>query len=463
MAKCDLTIELDEPDRVYQPQDRVRGTVVVQTQADVNCKGLRVASGWATHGRGNVDSGESHGEVVFQGNWETGKEYRYDFDLPAGDWPPTYHGTYLNIDHYIKATADIPWAFDPSTSKPFQVQCPKAPAGGVGKVVQATGFAARMVGGGVVAIFAIVMLLNPFLWLIGFIAAIGGAGWWIATRYLPRKRLGSVQYQLQRKQWKPGEKLTATLIVHPRRDVAIGGIIWTVTGQEVCVSGSGSNRRTHRHEFFSDGKVDQQLTRLVGNRETIIELAIRLPQTTGFTMSLGDNSIQWLTQIRIDIPRWPDWTDKQDFELIPSPDALESNISDQASATARSGFPSDASEAEGPAVTFESTIELIDSLNGDRHQIERIVEAVRELPMQLTIVPQRRELAAATSPYAYPTGHVVIGHTSNPRLPVVMFIPRSLADEFEQATDRQWQGEGSIVGYEHHVGRLQLRIEDPNA
>ncbi|MEZ6091863.1 MAG: hypothetical protein R3C05_28430 [Pirellulaceae bacterium] len=460
MAKCDLTIELDQPDRLYQPGDRVCGTVIVQANDDINCKGLRVSSGWATHGRGNIDSGEVSGEIVFQGKWQTGNEYRYAFDLPAGDWPPTYHGVYLSIDRYIKAVADLPWAFDASVSRPFRLSCLAVPSGGANKVVPQSGMIGKMIGVIFVVVFGLVMLLNPFLWLIGFVVAIGASVWWFATRYLPRKRLGSVQYKLQRQQWMPGEKLRATLTVHPRKDIAINGIIWTVTGQETCVSGSGSNRRTHRHEFFSDGQVDHNLTRLLGNRETVIDLSLRLPRTEAFTMDLGDNNIQWTTQVRIDIPRWPDWKDKQDFDVIPSPEPVDGGSTTQPSPAAIPNDDAGTEVGEGPAVTFASTIEMIDSLQGDRHQIDRVVEAVRDLPMQLAIIPERRELASATNPLAYPTGHVVVGHTVEPRMPVVMYIPRSLADEFEQATDRQWEGAGSIVGYEHHAGRLQLRIEE---
>ena len=112
MAKCDLAIELEDPERIYRGGDQIRGTVVVWTDKAVNCSDLVVEANWETHGRGNVTKGEPNRESVFRGEWQPG-EHRYDFQVELARWPPTYHGNYLNVDHYIRARAKIPWSFDP--------------------------------------------------------------------------------------------------------------------------------------------------------------------------------------------------------------------------------------------------------------------------------------------------------------------------------------------------------------
>ncbi len=128
MAKCDLLVELDEPNRVYRSGDKVEGTVKVTVDADVKCSGLVLSTGWKTHGRGNV-TGDKFDEVtVFSGDWVGGTKCEYRFSLTAGDWPQTYHGNFLSIDHYVEAQAKIPWAFDPKTATPFIVQATQVPS-----------------------------------------------------------------------------------------------------------------------------------------------------------------------------------------------------------------------------------------------------------------------------------------------------------------------------------------------
>ena len=64
MAKCDLVVELDEPDRVYRSEEMVQGKVHVDVDSDVKCSGLVISCGWKTHGRGNVAMGKAEEETV---------------------------------------------------------------------------------------------------------------------------------------------------------------------------------------------------------------------------------------------------------------------------------------------------------------------------------------------------------------------------------------------------------------
>ena len=88
MAKCDLVVELDEPDRVYHSEETVQGKVHVDVDSDVKCSGLVISCGWKTHGRGNVAMGKADEETVFSGVWTGGNTYQYRFSLPAASWPP---------------------------------------------------------------------------------------------------------------------------------------------------------------------------------------------------------------------------------------------------------------------------------------------------------------------------------------------------------------------------------------
>ena len=119
MAKCDLSIELDDPKSVHPGGGKITGVVRVDVDKNVSTKGLIVSSGWETHGRGNVASGEFDSKTLFTGDWHAGDKLEYRFELPIGDWPPSYHGNYLNIDHCVKVRAKIPWGFDPKATQVF--------------------------------------------------------------------------------------------------------------------------------------------------------------------------------------------------------------------------------------------------------------------------------------------------------------------------------------------------------
>ena len=77
MAKCDLSIELDDPETVHPGGGTITGVVRVRVDADVNCKGLEVQSGWRTHGRGNVASGSAATVTLFAGEWNAGESVEY--------------------------------------------------------------------------------------------------------------------------------------------------------------------------------------------------------------------------------------------------------------------------------------------------------------------------------------------------------------------------------------------------
>ena len=121
MAKCELSITLDEPDRRFHAGDLISGTLKVRVDQDVQCNGLEVGTSWRTHGRGNVDSATIDSQTVFSGDWRAGQLLEYPFKVKAAGWPPTYRGHHINVDHYVDARAKIPWAFDPKASEVIDV------------------------------------------------------------------------------------------------------------------------------------------------------------------------------------------------------------------------------------------------------------------------------------------------------------------------------------------------------
>ncbi len=119
MSKLRMQIVFDREDRSYRGGEQVAGEVVVTASAEVVCNGLKLEYFWQTHGKGNKDRGEGGQQILFEGQWRAGETNRYPFEFKSLPGPPTYHGHHLNIDHYVRVRADIPWSFDPKTTEEF--------------------------------------------------------------------------------------------------------------------------------------------------------------------------------------------------------------------------------------------------------------------------------------------------------------------------------------------------------
>ena len=195
MAKCDLSIELDKPDAIHPGGGTISGVVRVAVDSDVKCNGLEVQSGWRTHGRGNVASGTAGTVTLFAGQWHAGETPEYRFELPVAEWPPTYHGHYLNVDHFIDVRAKIPWGFDPKASVPFMMRptCGSEEAKVVKPTTEMNNIVGCIVGfivlGFVIAFLSGVVFAGPFS-LIFLIFPVLGFLFWFFRKFLPRWILG---------------------------------------------------------------------------------------------------------------------------------------------------------------------------------------------------------------------------------------------------------------------------------
>lgn len=453
MAKCDLTIELEEPNRTYSGGDHVRGTVLVRTDSSVNCSGLEVESIWETHGRGNVAKGTPFQQTVYSGEWQPG-EYRYDFDLEVARWPPTYHGHYLNVEHYVRVRARIPWAFDPKTSVPIRVVTMDGPD--VIPIPEPTQLANILVFF-LLAIFGLTFLgfgvaciLQPTMLLfIGGVACIF-AGLWFFFKWLPKWKLGQVEYRLDQSQLAPGEALTGLLSIQPRSSLNINQITLLLSARESCVSGSGSNRRTHQHVLFEATEPLAAAATIAPGKSANYPFRLQLPDTAAPSLELDDNQLLWSLKVHVDIPRWPDWHNEKSFAVIPRLNAPREQVESQPTA------------ATTHQISFAETVELLWSVRHESDQVERVVAAVTNLPLEIECVVLRRLLASGDhAPHAYPAGTVVQGRYHHPELLLTLYVPYQRAEEFQRVTGATWQGTGTVVGFDFDSQHLQIRIPLP--
>lgn len=315
MAACDLSIELEEAGKTYCDGEAVRGVVVVRVEKDLRCKRLVVTSQWVTHGRGNIDRGEAATVDAFDGHWVAGNEYRYPFELATAPWPPTYYGTLLNVSHQVHARAQLAWALDPKVSQEFRVVAKQSPHD-----LRPTPKAGKSgVVGWIVVAVLLTMVGFAFLFLVPFLLILGGIVWFFKV-YLPRSITGKVETSVEPKRLKAGESLKGAVRFTPWRKSAINGISCTIRCEEVCVSGSGSNRRTHRHQLFSQEIMLAEAGNVLAGTEQDLSFEFAVPASSAPSLDLSDNDIVWNAEIRIDIPRWPDFTERIPLIVEPSQD-----------------------------------------------------------------------------------------------------------------------------------------------
>lgn len=461
MASCELTIQLTEPEAIFHGGDAIHGHVIVRVDKNVTCNGLKVSTGWETHGKGNVDRKTVEETVVFHGKWSAGESHRYDFTLPCASWPPTYHGHHLNIDHFVYAQADIPWAFDPKTKYPIRVVSLQADPLDPQKEADSTELSGAIVSVifglvalAFVAVAAVMALFNPFFSVIvfGFMALVGV--WWLFTSFLPNWKLGSVRHRLETDVAHPGDSVHANLRVHPRSSVRINGVEWTIKAEEVVVRGSGTDRKTYRHEVASHRVRASGPTRLDARRDHNFALVFPLPDDSPYSIDLDDNDLRWTVKVRIDIPNWPDWNGEEALLVRPRVDASERQAR-------RAPEAANDSEPAAESTRFTDVIGLVARARGDMDNLERILEGVADIEFDVQAKLERRISVGRIDPrIGYEDGIVVMAAHPDPHLPLLLYASSSTAAQLDAYYGRVWQGRGTIVGYDRRIGNLEIRISE---
>ena len=190
-----------------------------------------------------------------------------------------------------------------------------------------------------------------------------------------------------------------------------------------------------------------------------------------YSVDLDDNELIWSATLRVDIPRWPDWV--QEIPLIVVPSGKQSSRSTTAVSEREAIASPDVAAPSLPSpqqpirpredgITFHETATHLWGVRGDREQVETLTEAVSGLTFELEAVIERRLLYGGDDdPHVYKGGYAVWAHYTDPELPMVLYVPHELADEFEQAGRDVWRGRGTVVGWDRLHGRLQVKLEPP--
>ncbi|MDP7035993.1 MAG: hypothetical protein QF752_16025 [Planctomycetota bacterium] len=330
MSRCELEVLIEEPNRVFRPGETIRGQVLVDVNADCRCDGLSLRPTWSTHGRGNRDGGKGEAIQLFQGLWTAGDELLYPFEIEAPSEPMTYHGHLINIDWYLKASADIPWAFDPKAEREFSLgPGDRSGSGSEGVAPAELSGASRSSGVGCLYVLVIIFLLRTLvpsltmgtLWVpegsFFLLLLMVGVAAYIFRNRIVEYRLGKVEFSLEPHPVVGGDVAIGRLMFQPRRSVRVDRIHLSLTGQEVAVSGSGSQQTTHTHTLREESfDMLEAGTRYMRGQRVEFEEEIHIPEEAAPSFDFNHNRVSWTLNLRIVLPGWPDYVISRKLHVL---------------------------------------------------------------------------------------------------------------------------------------------------
>ena len=332
MARCELDIRLDEPDREYRPGERVSGVVRVACGDEVTCKGLVIQRFWRTTGKGNEDKGPVDADQLFMGTWRAGTTSEYRFEVLVPNGPASYDGEVLGVEWVLRADADVPWARDPFAERTFTLAADLHASGldlgpaheptphDVGGVPEKMGVAMAIAS--IASLIGVVMFfadgIAPTLMGLVFLAGGWFAGYLAMHNKVAGHILGQVSVHLDHPAATPGQRLTVDVSFAPRRAQVLHGIKAELICKETAAKGAGDKKKTHAHQVY------QADTRICGDRslragERFAEtVQLVVPPDAPASFHAKDNSVAWTVGLHIDIPRWPDWFRSWPLTVAPS-------------------------------------------------------------------------------------------------------------------------------------------------
>ena len=312
MSKCDITIDFDRKDATYRGGETVSGTARVTVNKNLTSKGITLSHFWKTHGRGNTDQGEVHEEIIAtDAKLVAGETFNFPFSFETALEPVTYHGTLINIDHFIKIQVDVPWARDPKLEAEYILLPGKAPP----QLEDHDDFEAKATPKWVVLLLWLVfgpllLMLLPILLPVYIYTSIKNS--------MIKRRLGEVELETVDQTVPPGGSWTGTLRFTPKRDVSINGINARLVCEESATSGSGTNRTTYTEKVHTQVHSVEPEGLLLAGKPFEKQISVPFPEINTYSFSNYDNNINWSIEIRIDLPGVPDWKQEEHATVVPA-------------------------------------------------------------------------------------------------------------------------------------------------
>lgn len=308
MAKNKLAVELRSPRESYRSGDTIDVIVHVDAEAEVQCKALTLNLGWATHGKGNRDKAVDSSESIYAGAIPAGhSQYEGSVVVPnlSSKLPSTYNGHFLNIDWFVSAAADIPWAFDPKDEVRVYVEASESEQ--ETPPVQWTAEPVKMRGHFAGWMFLAVLLIAAAIFVglknmgIAVIIALPAAYALMrcAGERSQQKALGVVEFGAWPPKAEAGMTVMALAKITPPSDVLIEKASVKLRLTESATSGSGTDKTTHRHVAWEVEETVAEDERIRAGESFVNEVPIETPRDLPPTFSAASNTLDWTIEFMV--------------------------------------------------------------------------------------------------------------------------------------------------------------------
>ena len=339
MSKCSLEIIYDKTDRTYFSGDHVRGKVLVNVNRKTKCKGIDCEVLWRTHGRGNRTVKLYSSMVLAEDEvFEAGQTLEYPFQFEIPDTPATYHGSHINIDHYIRVSADIPWALDPEQTEDFivitdpekkppsqrQMTLTSASKSHNKSILEGESSAKKIKPVLFLSVALVVVLSSmsadnimsivPGVIIVTLAIVVGVS---LFRKGLAEKKFKNIEVILPHNIYQRGEAIDFVLSISPKKQMPINKVMATLCGEERCISSSGTNMTTYTHVFHKQELPIQVKGPLKPGCSTSLKGQLQLPEDAPCSFTSRNNWITWSLQLHVDIPQWPDWIHSEPLMVVP--------------------------------------------------------------------------------------------------------------------------------------------------
>ena len=331
MREVEVVLDHPEPYPVYGPGERIRGHVVLEVSRQTNVRKTQISLGWHTTGRGDTAQGSIRQLDLPGQTYEPGRHrIPFEFRMPS-QGPPSYEGQLIHVQWHVKASVDLPWAKDPTHMATFRSAQNRAwidPAHGtniVRKHLDLSRGWTKIVLATVLVFFALCSVVLAFEVdeeLLGFLCAgVILLGLALYFGYVGGHRLLSTRLvknaKLHPDSWPA--LLGDTFRYHFEFDAGIKMQVTKVRMTLRCTERATYTRgtdtvtetRTLFEETITAGLYDKTFAKKEHAHYTgQWQLGTHFPPT----ISLYRNSVDWVVEVSMDIPNWPDW--KEDVALL---------------------------------------------------------------------------------------------------------------------------------------------------
>lgn len=315
-----IAIELDREDARYRAGDRIVGAVIVASLPE-DSRGIDLVVKWRTRGDGNTDTEDAVTHRLALDGVARGKPARIPFaaSLPAG--PVTYLGKTINVEWFVAAQLDLPWASDPKTERSFVLLPrearyflqggggyrdaalmapvrhelgPSAPKAGSRKSRGDTAsFFAGLAVAAVSTQFGMAAYVLTPLFLFGSAAVLWGA----IKRSGNEHMLGDPAVELLPSELRAGQDSLVRLHLQPRSELHVTEATVELRCTETTKSGSGSSTTTKHEVLFTKRQTLAGPDPIASGQVAVLEARVSIPNGAAPTFGASSNDVIWSMKV----------------------------------------------------------------------------------------------------------------------------------------------------------------------